>query len=395
MSLDLKSNNHQNNLKEVKPCNSVIYEFEDFRLDAASLMLSHNGKEISLTPKVVETLLALVERSGEIVSKKELMNRLWANSFVEESNLNQNLYILRKTLGETSGGKPLIETLRRRGYRFNGKLKENKQTQSEQEATATVLEFPLEISDKAIAEKAETVAMSAGNKTIATIGIAAFLVLAIGLGYYLFSAENKVSGDKKSIAVLPLKPINTANRDEIYEVGIADSLIIRLSSMKGFVVRPLSATRQYADINQDPIAAGREQQVDYVLASNYQIADGKIRVTAQLFNVANGQIEETYKSEKDAGDVFAMQDAIAGEVGNILLARFVTTSGSPAAKRGTTNEEAYRLSLQGRNLTYNRTPAAAKKAVEYFEQAIRLDPNFARAYSGMAHAFYYVGQSRR
>ena len=116
MSLDLKSNNHQNNLKEVKSYDSAVYEFEDFRLDAAHLMLSRcGGEEISLTPKVVETLLALVERSGEIVSKDELMNRLWANAFVEESNLVQNIYVLRKTLGETAGGKPLIETLRRRG----------------------------------------------------------------------------------------------------------------------------------------------------------------------------------------------------------------------------------------------------------------------------------------
>ena len=128
------------------------------------------------------------------------------------------------------------------------------------------------------------------------------------IGYYFLYAGKTAVGAKKTIAVLPSKPINTMNRDEIYEVGIADSLIIKLSSMKGFVVRPLSATRQYADIAQDSLAAGREQQVDYVLASNYQLAGGKIRVTAQLFNVASGQIEETYQSkEKDAGDVFAMQ----------------------------------------------------------------------------------------
>jgi tetratricopeptide (TPR) repeat protein len=159
----------------------------------------------------------------------------------------------------------------------------------------------------------------------------------------------------------------------------------------------LSATRKYADIAQDPLAAGREQQVDYVLASNYQLAGGKIRITAQLFDVASGQIEETYKSEKEAGDVFAMQDAIAGEIGNDLLARFATTSNSLTTKRGTTSEEAYRLYLQGRNLTetrnlpLNHTAPAARKAVEYFEQAIRLDPNFARAYSGMAHAFITSG----
>ncbi len=230
-----------------------------------------------------------------------------------------------------------------------------------------------------------------------TYALAVFLIGAIALGYYFLAARNTTVSDKKSIAVLPLKPINSANRDEIYEFGIADSLILKLSSMKGFVVRPLSATRKYADIEQDAIAAGKEQQVDYVLASNYQIAGGKIRVTAQLFNVASGQIEETYKSEKDAGDIFAMQDAIAGEVSNKFLARFATSSDSPTAKRGTNNEEAYRLYLQGRNLTDIRNTAlmqnaaGARKAVEYFEQAIRLDPNFARAYSGMARAFIESG----
>ncbi len=231
------------------------------------------------------------------------------------------------------------------------------------------------------------------HKPLAAFAILTLLVGAIGLGYYFPSANKTASGadGKKSIAVLPVQPINTANRDEIYEVGIADSLIIKLGLMKGFVVRPLSATRKYADVNQDPLAAGKEQRVDYVLASNYQISGGRIRITAQLFNVATGQIEETYKSEKDAGDVFAMQDAVAGEVGNILAGRFAVVSSSPTAKRGTTNEEAYRLYLQGINLTARRSVADAKKAVEYFEQAIRLDPNFARAYSGMAYAYRALG----
>jgi eukaryotic-like serine/threonine-protein kinase len=223
--------------------------------------------------------------------------------------------------------------------------------------------------------------------------LAVLLVAALGFGWW-FYANRSASNDGKSInaiAVLPLKPIGAANRDEFYEVGIADSLIYKLSSIKGFVVRPLSATRKYADVGQDPIAAGREQQVDYVLASNYQLAGGKIRVTAQLFDVASGEIKETYKTEKDAGNIFALQDAIAVEVGNILLARFATTSNSPAAKRGTNSEEAYRLYLQGKNLTARRSPADARKAIEYFEQAIRLDPNFAAAYSGMASAYLALG----
>ena len=235
------------------------------------------------------------------------------------------------------------------------------------------------------------------HKAPAALVLVALLMGAIGLGYYFVYSPKTVSsvGSKKSIAVLPLKPINTANRDEIYEIGIADSLIHRLSSMKGFIVRPLSATRKYADIDQDPLAAGKQQQVDYVLASNYQLVGGRIRITAQLFNVANGQIEETYKSEKDTANVFAMQDAIGAEVGNILSARFERTSSSTTAKRATNNEEAYRLFLQGMYLIDKRNLADAQKAAEIFEQAVRLDPNYATAWAGKAHAHRAVANFGR
>ncbi len=219
------------------------------------------------------------------------------------------------------------------------------------------------------------------------VGLIALLIGSIGVGYYFYTAKNTAVGGKKSIAILPLNPINSANRDEIYEVGIADSLINRIGSMKGFVVRPLSATRKYADIEQDAITAGKEQQVDYVLASNYQLVGGKIRITAQLLNVATGQIEETYKSsEKDASDVFAMQDAIAGEVENILLVRFATTSSSPIAKRGTTNKEAYRLFLQARYLVDKRNLGEVQKAIEILEQVVKMDANYAQAWAIKSYA---------
>lgn len=121
MSLDLISIVSQFNLKMNEPRGkNKTYEFESFRLDAAHLLLYQNGAEILVAPKVVETLLALVERGGEVLSKNELMEIVWADSIVEEGNLFQNLYLLRKILGAGENGKPLIETLRRRGYRFNG-----------------------------------------------------------------------------------------------------------------------------------------------------------------------------------------------------------------------------------------------------------------------------------
>ena len=219
--------------------------------------------------------------------------------------------------------------------------------------------------------------------------------LALALPFYQHWKPLPSLPPDKSIVVLPAKAINSANRDEIYEIGIADSLILKLNSMKGFVVRPLSVMRKYADVGQEPLAAGRDQKADYVLASNYQLEGGKIRITAQLLNVASGQIEETYKSEKDAADVFAMQDAIASEVGNVLSARFGTTPSGRTAKRGTTNQEAYRLYLQGMHILGKRTPADAKKAVEVLEQSLRLDPKYAQAWAGLAEAHRSLGNFGR
>ncbi len=96
------------------------FEFEDFRLDSGNLLLFRSGEQLNLTPKVIETLLALVEGQGEVLSKDQLMRTLWPDTVVEESNLSQNLYVLRKALGKNAAGKPFIETLRRRGYRFCG-----------------------------------------------------------------------------------------------------------------------------------------------------------------------------------------------------------------------------------------------------------------------------------
>lgn len=123
MSLDLKLINREFNLKVLNSSQLKVYEFEDFRLDCTTKLLYQNGEQVLLSPKAVETLIALIESDGKVISKDELMHNIWADTIVEESNLAQYLHVLRKTLDETSDGKPYIETLKRRGYRFNGTVR--------------------------------------------------------------------------------------------------------------------------------------------------------------------------------------------------------------------------------------------------------------------------------
>lgn len=419
--------------------NKEIYAFGQFRLDIAERLLvySEDDKQVRLTEKAFETLCVLVRNSGHLLSKEELLNQVWGDSFVEENNLDKCIYAIRQALGEKPGEQKFIETVRKHGYRFVADVQRVEKNKGlnykadaiQSDAIETLSKFPrlvkkdetqnlgsvislaawrqedneTKLEESLLEESTEQNAtlevvppiQSSKRKTkskyqtlLVTFALITLLAGAIGLTYYLMNRNKtaSITGGKKSIAVLPLKPINTANREPIYEFGIAESLILKLNSTKSFIVRPLSATRKYVDVEQDPIAAGREQKVDYVLASNYQLADGKIKVTAHLFNIATGQIEETYKSEKDAGDVFSMQDAIAGEIGNKFFAGFATTSGDIAAKRGTANEEAYRLYLQGRYLVDGRNAADARKAVEVLDKAVKLDPNYAQAWAGKAHA---------
>ena len=374
MSLDLKLNEPQINLDEDKPTDCLIYEFHNFRLDADHLMLYKGDEEVALTPKQVETLLALVEKQGEIVSKDVVMARLWGDTVVEEANLVQNIHFLRKVLGDAQDGKPMIETLRRRGYRFTADIKPsaNGNTSSQHsdiarpQAQPWFLQRPVAIS-------------------LAFIGIVGFIIIGSS---FLFSSQSTQSAGRTHFAVLPMRPIDSANRSELYEMGVADLLIHRLNSISGFVVRPLSATRNYTALDQDALAVGREQKVDRVLASNYQIVEGKIRITAELINVVTGAIDDTFLVETESDSILASQNLVADEIFKQLTSRFEKASITTALKRGTSNEEAYRLYLQGRNLTMKRNREDHKKAIGYFEQAIALDPNFALAYARMAGAYY-------
>ncbi len=421
-----------------------FYEFKNFRLDLAERVLLREGKPVSLTPKAYHLLQILVENHGRIVDKEKLITEIWADSFVEDGNLAVSATMLRKALADNANSPTFIETIPRRGYRFIAEVRRVEATRLATESIfpENAIRFPgsatpslesakpqpkvplnplrvvrtaaaprLEVFNKDVEEitpaagaeetsyPPETEAIgrvySRRRVLFAASILAVFVIGVIALGYYFFLRGDTTAAGGRSIAVLPLKPINSANRDELYEVGIADALIHRLSSMKGFVVRPLSATRKYADVAQDPLAAGSEQRVNYVLDSNYQLADGKIRITAQLFNLASGQIEGTFKSEKDAVGVFAVQDAVAWEIGNAVFARFGLKQTEYIAKRGTENEEAYRLLLQGKYLQEKRGFADSVKAIELLDEAIRRDPNYARAWAVKSFAHFVKRISRR
>ncbi|MBC7930272.1 MAG: tetratricopeptide repeat protein [Rubrivivax sp.] len=315
-------------MSEEKP---HLYEFGPFRLDAAKHLLFRNGEMVPLTPKVFDTLRVLVERSGEQVTKDQLMSAVWEDAIVEETNLTTNVSHLRKALGEKKNEHQYILTIPGEGYRFVAAVK----------AVPAAPAVPLPVSAAPI----------------------------------------------KSIAILPFKPLVADNRDESLELGMAETLITRLSGLKEVVVRPTSAVRRYNSLEQDAIAAGRELQVESVLDGNLQRAGDRLRVTVRLVRVADGQTLWAESFDESFTDVFAVQDAVAARVVGLLAVKLTGQEQMLLTKRYTQNPEAYQLYLKGRYFWNKFTPADHQRAAEYFNQAIGKDPTYAQAYTGLADTY--------
>src|SRR5262245_23227056 len=181
----------------------------------------------------------------------------------------------------------------------------------------------------------------------------------------------------RSIAVLPFKPLAPNNRDEAMELGMADTLITKLSSLNQIIVRPTSAIRKYTALDQDPLVAGREQEVDAVLEASYHWTGEKIRVTARLRDVSSGSSLWTYERNEYCADVFTAQDIISEKVAGTLAQDLTVEKRKLLAKRYTENTQAFLLYAKGQQILDRRNPATLDKARQYFKQSIDLDPNYA------------------
>jgi TolB-like protein/Flp pilus assembly protein TadD len=195
----------------------------------------------------------------------------------------------------------------------------------------------------------------------------------------------------KSIAVLPFKPLVPQNRDEALEAGMADTLITKLSSSREMIVPSLMSVRKYDDEKHDSAATGRALRVNSVLEGNLQKSGDRIRVTARLIKTADGTSMWSGTFDEKFTDVFQVQDAIAQKVAAALQLRLSEGEQKRLTKRYTDNAEAYQLYLKGRFYWNKYTEDGYRKSIEFFKQAVEMDPNYALAYSGMADSYSLLG----
>jgi serine/threonine-protein kinase len=193
-----------------------------------------------------------------------------------------------------------------------------------------------------------------------------------------------------SIAVLPFQPLARNNRDESLEMGMADTLITRLSGIRDLVVRPISSVRKYADLKLDALAAGRELGVESVLEGSLQRQSDKIRVTVRLLNVSNGASLWASTFDDELTDIFALQDAISEQVAQALSVELSKEEKTRLVKHHTKNTKAYQLYLKGRYYWWKNSPEEYKKSRDYFHRAVEEDPSYALGYCGL-NSFYGFG----
>ncbi len=407
----------------------TIYGFDEFRIDTQKRRLGREGEVIPLTSKAFDLLLALVESGGREISKDELMQRVWPDQIVEDANLTVTMSHLRKALGERANEHRFIVTIPGRGYRFIADVidlaepreliiesKSASQVTVEEEilpdqilesgaslpsgesghllpALDAKREPDFSVLPQALVSRMPAVPATARTKRRRMAVAAAGLIAVAIAAYYLLighGTANEVP-QIKSIAVLPFKPLVTEGRDESLELGMADSLIARLSNIHQISVRSISSVRKYNALEQDPIAAGREQRVDAVIDGQIQKAGEKVRVTVRLLRVADGVPLWAGQFDEKMTDIFAVQDSISERLTAALAVKLTSEEQRRLTKRNTDDTEAYQLYLKGRYHLNRLTDDGFFKGRDYFQQAIDKDPNYALAYAGLADAYNALG----
>jgi serine/threonine protein kinase/tetratricopeptide (TPR) repeat protein len=200
--------------------------------------------------------------------------------------------------------------------------------------------------------------------------------------------------DQESIAVLPFRVFTTAGEntgDEYLGVGLADALITRLSNVQRLVVRPTSSVMRYHGAAIDPMVAGRDLGIDYVIDGSVRRVGNRIRVTAQLLSVSEGATRWAEHFDEDSTDVLQIEDSISEKVATALLPQLTRDEQRQLSKRGTDSSEAFEAYLRGRYYWSSYTEAGLAKALECYKHAIERDPEYALAYTGIADYYNWLG----
>lgn len=302
------------------------YEFGPFRVDARERRLLRNGEVVPLRPKVFDILLVLVQNGGHILSKDDVMKLVWPETTVEEGNIARNISTLRNALGECPREHQYIETIPWRGYRFVANVKEVR--------------------------------------------------------------DRPVRPPIDSIAVLPFVNVNA--KSEYLSDGITESLITSLAQLTNLRVTSRNSAFRYKGREVNAQTVGRDLNVQAVLMGRVAEADDLLSISIELIDTSDDRHIWGAQYVRRSAELFTAQQDITSEIAQKLHLELTGYEQQLLTKRRTENNEAYLLYLKGRFHFNKLTPDGVQKGVEYFQQAIEKDPNYALAYAGLGDCHNYL-----
>jgi TolB-like protein/DNA-binding winged helix-turn-helix (wHTH) protein/Flp pilus assembly protein TadD len=384
---------------------SNLYEFDEFRLDAQSRVLRRAGTVVPLTPKAFDVLLLLVQSAGRIVTKDELMKAVWPDSFVEESNLTQTIFMVRKALDETSDRRYVL-TVQGQGYRFLVPVTEAEKKGPEIEARVAIPDA------RPNARSVPEIQLDSHGRgardwravVIASAAVALVLIAVYATGPWRSRRGPAEQPGRIMIAVLPFENFTGDAGQEYFSDGLTEEMISQLGDFDpahlGVIAR--TSVMHYKHSQESIPQIGKDLGVQYVIEGSVRRDSERVRITAQLIQVKDQSHLWAREYDRELGHLLELQAEIAREVANeiefslsgrrpIEAAR-ETAAPAPEPK----SYEAYDLYLKGRYFWNKRTEEGFRQAADYFQQAIDKDPNYGRAYAGLADTFalmttWYIG----
>jgi TolB-like protein/DNA-binding winged helix-turn-helix (wHTH) protein/Flp pilus assembly protein TadD len=369
-----------------------LLRFGIFELDLRAGELRKNGLRVRLQEQPFQVLAMLLERPGEIVGRQELQKKLWpADTFVDfDHGLNKAINKLRDALGDSAESPRFVETVARRGYRFLADVKaaDAVPVRSPEKAptslSAEVRDGPDFASKPALVKPPLP---SLAWKTPVVV----LLVLVASLAVWKLRSGNHASPIIRSLAVLPLESLSTDASQDYFADGMTDELISDLGQISTLRVISRTSVMAYKHARKPLPQIARELNVDAVVEGTVLRSGDRVRITAQLIDAATDKHLWSQSYEGELRDTLALQNKVAGAIANQIRTNLNSTEQAALKKATVVNPEAYESYLKGRYFWNKRTAGGLQKAIDYFNEAIEKNPDYAEAYAGLADAYSLAG----
>jgi serine/threonine-protein kinase len=365
-----------------------LFRFGPFRLDPVRRALLRDGERIKLAERLFDTLLYLVANHGRLVERDELLAAVWGNRVVEDNNVAQAIFTLRKVLRDGGASDTLIITVPGRGYRFAAPVSFDPEPPASLAGEPEAAFVPIGREDHPAPWWRGKISLAAAMLAcIALIGVALSLRPVGGTGGEVLPSPPPFAPPAHSIAVLAFDNMSGDPAQTYFSDGLSEQLIDSLTRIDAIAVAGRTSSFSFRGSHATVGEIGRALNVSAVLAGSVRRSGTHVVITAQLINALTGFNMWSRTYDRDQGDVVTVETEIARAVVQSLQVKLLGEEAAKLTVGGTTNTAAYDFYLRANQLEHTaRGEADHRAALADFDRALALDPGFARAHGGRSTA---------